>query len=294
MQNNWRQSESLKSLCTFGVGGHARYYVEVHTVEKMSEVLAWCQKQQISHFILGKGSNCLFDDTGFDGLVVHNKISFCRELTSGLFHVGAGYSFSYLGVQTARGGWQGLEFASGIPASVGGAVFMNAGANGGETADYLVSVDFVHSDGRMATYTKEELIFAYRTSSFQNIPGAIVGATFQLTTSVQARQKQLDILSYRKRTQPQGVKSAGCVFRNPPSGSAGQLIEKYGLKGLSIGGASVSTVHANFIINSGDATAADILALLKHIKECVKDQSGIELESELRIVAAGCKSNGRS
>lgn len=280
----FQQQKSLKELCTFGIGGTARFFVEVRTIPEMQMALRTCKDKKIPFFILGKGSNCLFSDQGFDGLVILNKIDFVTKEQPEIFHVGAGYSFSLLGAQTARQGWTGLEFASGIPASVGGAVFMNAGANGTETWATLLSVDFVNPDGILQTFTKEQLEFSYRFSSFHHLPGAIVGAKFKLEPSTSAREKQLQIIHYRKATQPYGHKSAGCIFRNPACGYAGALIQESGLKGVTFGGAQISTLHANFIINSDNATAKDVLTLISHIQDEVYKKTGILLESEVRIV----------
>lgn len=273
----------LKELSTFGIGGPAKYFIEISTVEDMQGLIAFCHREGLDYILIGKGSNCLFDDRGFDGVVVLNKISFCK--INGLqVHVGAGYSFSLLGVQTARKGLAGLEFASGIPATVGGAIYMNAGANKQETQDHLLEVSFVNEKGDLEILKKEDLHFSYRTSSFQNRKGAIVSALFQLTENQEARKKQLTIIDYRTKTQPYGEKSAGCVFRNPSEGSAGALIEKSGLKGFSLGGAEVSEMHANFIINKADAKTNDVLELAYHVQKHVKERSGIELEMEIRCI----------
>ena len=279
-----QQGKLLKEVSTLGIGGPAQYYVEIRTVEEMQNVLIYCYDQALPFFILGRGSNCLFDDRGFAGVIIHNKIDFKEENPPGIFHVGAGYNFSLLGSQTAREGWSGLEFASGIPGSVGGAVFMNAGANGKETCESLTSVDFLTPDGVFQIMKKENLQFSYRTSSFQSTRGAIVGATFSLTPSKDARQKQIEIITYRKNTQPYSEKSAGCIFRNPSCGHAGALIDKSGLKGARIGGAKVSEIHANFIVNTDNAKAAEVLALIDHIKRRVKDHAEVDLESEVRYI----------
>lgn len=274
----------LKEICTIGIGGPARWYVEVRTIAEMQKALHHAFEQKLRVFILGKGSNTLFDDKGFDGLVIHNKISFCNEASPGIFHVGAGYSFSRLGAQTARQGWSGLEFASGIPGSVGGAVFMNAGANGAETCESLLSVDFVTENGELKRLESQEIEFSYRHSSFQSIKGAIVGAVFSLTPAPNAKEKQLSIIEYRTKTQPYGEKSAGCMFRNPPSHAAGALIETCGLKGKTQGEAQVSPLHGNFLINTDQASSADVLSLIKEIQKKVKEKYGIELESEVRYI----------
>lgn len=273
----------LSDFTTFGIGGQSRYLVEIRSITVLQQVLMFCKEHSFPYFILGKGSNTLFDDRGFEGVVIVNRIDFCERPEEGIFYVGAGYSFSLLGTQTARQGWSGLEFASGIPGSVGGAVYMNAGANGHETCETLVSVDFMTPEGHLVKMLKSDIEFHYRYSSFQKKKGAIVGATFQLTPSTTAREKQIEIINYRKATQPYGEKSAGCVFRNPSAScySAGALIDQSGLKGKKIGGAEVSLLHANFLINTNQATCQNVLDLITLIKKEIKDKQGIELESEV-------------
>lgn len=280
------KTKLLKDYSTFGVGGPAREFVEVATIDQMRTTLTQAKRNGQRFFILGKGSNCLFDDAGFEGLVILNKIDFCQNEPDRIFYVGAGYSFSRLGTLTARKGWTGLEFASGIPGSVGGAVYMNAGANGGETCDTLISVDFVDTNGTLIRYKREELSFQYRSSPFQKMAGAIVAATFALNPDVNARKDQIKIVRYRQTTQPYNLPSAGCIFRNPPETSAGALIERAGLKGLRVGGAMVSSVHANFIVNTDNATAQDVLALIKIIQAEVYKSSGVTLRSEVIYVPA--------
>jgi len=283
MNPKYEKDKLLAPYSTFGIGGAAHLFCTVTTVEEMQNVLVDCERQKMPFLIIGKGSNCLFDDRGFNGCVILNKISFVH-FDYPHVHVGAGYSFSLLGVQTARSGWRGLEFASGIPGSVGGAVYMNAGASGNETERYLSEVHFVDETGTLMIYPRQELTFGYRSSCFQQRKGAIVAATFTLEPFAEARAKQLSILSYRTRTQPYGEKSAGCVFRNPTGASAGALIEQSGLKGTRIGGAEVSTVHANFIVNKEQAKAEDVLALADHVRGIVKDKTGCDLELEIRLI----------
>ncbi len=280
----FHEMHPLGPLCTLSIGGPARYLVEIRSVPEMQAVIKHCTKMQLPYFILGKGSNCLFSDQGFNGVVIVNKINFLQNPAPSLFHVGSGYSFSRLGVQTARLGWGGLEFASGIPATVGGAIFMNAGANGCETCDTVLTVDYIDENGELHTLKQEEMQFSYRNSIFQRLPGAIVTATFQLKPTQLARQRQLDIIAYRKATQPYNQKSAGCIFRNPHEGHAGKLIEECGLKGTHIGDAEVSMLHANFLINKGSATAQELLTLIEHVKQKVKQISGIELQSEICLI----------
>ena len=284
MSVNWQLDRRLSEFSTFGIGGAIGYFAEVKSSDEMGEAFAFCRAQKIPFFILGKGSNCLFDDAGFAGAVLLNRIDFCHwnehEVTAG-----AGYSFSLLGVQSARKGLSGLEFASGIPATVGGAVFMNAGANGQEASDTLRSVSYLDGEGTVRELAKEDLCFRYRHSSFHEMRGAILQASFLLHPKPQARKFQLDLVNRRMDTQPLKEKNAGCIFRNPtPNRSAGALIDQCGLKGCAVGGAVVSELHANFIINRNGASAKDVLELIETIRTKVYEQTGIHLESEIRVI----------
>lgn len=279
------RDKPLSELSTIGIGGKARFYTEAKTISEMSSLLFYCFENELPYFILGKGSNTLFSDDGFDGLVIANRISYF-EITGENVDVGAGMSFSLLGIKTAREGLQGLEFASGIPATVGGAIYMNAGANGQETKDVLLEVLYLDEEGSLQILSKEELTFGYRTSSFQQKKGAIVGARFALSRFDKAREHQLKILDYRMQTQPYKDKSAGCVFRNPEGKGAGALIDSCGLKGHRVGGAEVSLMHANFLINREGATASDILTLGKEVRDEVARKTGVILEWELRAISS--------
>lgn len=281
---NFREHIELKDYCTFGIGGPARYFIEIHSIEEMQQAITYCHSSRCPFMVLGKGSNCLFDDRGFNGAILLNKIDFCKETSPGNYYVGAGYSFALLGVQTARKGWGGLEFASGIPASVGGAIYMNAGANGRETAQYLASVDYINAEGKLEHYSRNDLHFSYRHSPFQHRHGAIVAASFVLPANTEARKKQIDIVNQRKKTQPYGSMSAGCVFMNPECAPAGALIDKCGLKGVSVGGAQVSELHANFLINTGTASCEEMKALMSLVQTKVQESAGVHLKTEVRQI----------
>lgn len=276
-------SRHLKEFSTFGIGGPIRYFAEVSTVDEMKEGFSFAKEKGLAFLVVGKGSNCLFSDAGFDGVVLLNKIDFCKWEGASV-EVGAGFSFSLLGVQSARKGFTGLEFAAGIPASVGGAVFMNAGANGQQTCEPLSRVGYLHEGGAICEYGAQDLVFEYRKSSFQQMKGAILYAVFTLKECEKARNKQLSIIDHRIKTQPLKEKSAGCVFRNPKVGSAGALIDRCGLKGFSFGKAKVSEVHANFIVNIEGASAADVLELIRIVQAEVLEKTGILLETEIKII----------
>lgn len=288
MSLSFATDKTLAEFSTFGIGGPIAYFAEVTTIEEMREGILFSVDQNLPLLVVGRGSNCLFDDAGFSGVVLHNKIDFCTWKEGDLqVYVGGGYNFSLLGVQSARKDWSGLEFGSGIPGSVGGAVFMNAGANGRETSASVVSVVYMDMEGNTREYRKEEIVFGYRFSSFQKKQGAIVAATFAFTKSPRARDKQIQMVERRIKTQPLKEKSIGCVFRNPETVSAGFLIEQCGLKGTREGGAKISDLHANFIINDEGATGVDVQNLIKKIQSKVLKETGFQLQTEIWHITNG-------
>lgn len=284
IEERLKKEEPLSKHSTFAIGGPASYFLEVHSKEELKESLLYAKKNKLTPFFLGKGSNLIFDDRGWKGIVIQNRIDFCR-FNDATVEVGSGYSFSLLGTQAARKGLTCLEFASGIPASVGGAIYMNAGANGKETCESLSSITYISEEGKEEIYSKNDLEFRYRFSSFQKMKGAIAMAVFSLKKDHSARKSQIDIITRRIATQPLKEKSAGCIFRNPSKElKSGALIEQCGLKGKKIGGAKVSEIHANFIVNESGATCSDVKALVSLICEEVKNKTGVELEMEVRYI----------
>lgn len=274
---------TLSPYTTYKIGGPAKHFIEVESKEELREALKWLHETQERFMILGKGSNLLFSEEGFDGTVILNKIQKI-EWSEGSVRVGGGYSFALLGTQTARKGLSGLEFASGIPGTVGGAVFMNAGANGQEVKDSLLNVEYIDEKGDEHILNRDDLAFSYRHSPFHDMKGAIAAATFALSVDRQAKDKQKKILDYRLSTQPYKDKTCGCCFRNPTGDSAGRLIEACGLKGHSIGDAMVSNLHANFLVNRGNATADDMKKLAAYIKSEVERKTGVVLKEEVRYI----------
>ncbi|MDN3504230.1 MAG: UDP-N-acetylmuramate dehydrogenase [Rhabdochlamydiaceae bacterium] len=279
----FKENHPISSYTSFGVGGIARYFCEIESSEQAVICFEFIKQNQLKWIVLGKGSNVVLSSKYFDGLVIVNKINFCHYLGSTI-EVGAGYNFALLGVKSSSKNLGGLEFAAGIPASVGGAIYMNAGANGQETQDCLSEVEFVTEDGSVLLLKKDELNFSYRTSPFQNMKGIITKAKFQLYLDNEAKEKQKEILLYRLSTQPYKAKTAGCMFQNPKSRSAGAIIEACGLKGFKIGSAQVSLMHANFIENINDANSEDIISLVHHIKKVVYEKEKIELKLEVKFI----------
>ena len=289
-QFDFQEKVKLGKYTTFQIGGPAKYFIEVHTVEEMQDVMRFTHTSKEKFLILGKGSNILIDDKGFDGIVILNKIS---EIlwSDRTVKVGAGYSFALLGTQSTRKKFSGLEFAPGIPGSVGGAIFMNAGANKMEVKDVVMSVEYVNETGDIVTFSRDEIEFKYRFSMFHQMKGSIVSATFNLQPSNCANEMQKKMINYRMSTQPYKDKTFGCAFTNPTNQSAGKLIEDCGLKKTTVGGASVSDKHANFIVNSGNATTEDVKELLCHIQIEIKKKTGITLEREVRFVSFDGENN---
>lgn len=273
----------LSDYSTFAIGGPAKFFTTVYEADQMVQIIQYAHKTSLNWLVIGKGSNILFDDQGFEGLVILNKIEGIRQ-SNGQFEVGSGFSFPRLGTLSAKQGYHGLEFAAGIPATVGGAIYMNAGAQGQETFDRLIAVDYLAPNGIRHTLKKQDLFSGYRKSCFQDWGGVVLGAQFSLEPQPEVYAQQKQILDYRLKTQPYGQKSIGCIFRNPEGQSAGKIIEELGLKGLRVGGVQVSTKHANFIVNENSGTSRDVCALITEIKKCVFEKTGILLHEEIQYI----------
>lgn len=266
------------------VGGPADAWVEVHTVRQLQDVQEIATGEGLDVLALGNGSNILVSDAGVRGIV----LCLGGELAGAhrdedVLHVGGGTKLMALLSRAARRGWPGLGCFAGIPGTVGGAVVMNAGARLGETKDVLRDVTLVTSDGEARVLDMADLGLRYRHSE---LPAGAVVATARLILSGQPEASQQAIdehLAYRRRTQPTDQRSCGSTFRNPPGDFAGRLVEITGLKGLRVGGAEVSTKHANFIVNTGEATASDLRRLIHRVRAAVLDQHGIALEPEVQF-----------
>lgn len=290
----FREAVLLKNFTTFRIGGPAKYFKEITTLLELQEALRYCYEQQLNYMILGRGSNLLFDDRGFDGVILLNRMA-PFSVDGEEVVVGAGYSFSLLGRRTASLGLSGLEFASGIPGSVGGAVYMNAGAYGAATADFLKEITYLDEQGELFSFPKDQLRWDYRSSSFQDRLGAIALVCFSLKKNPLAGTIRLEMMRDRYAKQPYTAASAGCIFRNPPNISAGALIDQCFLKGAAIGDAEVSSLHANFILNRGNATAEQVVFLIQKIQKIVYERTGIFLKNEIKIVPyQGLKRAGTS
>lgn len=287
-----KENEPLSNHTTIKVGGPAEIFVEPDSIDKLLKTMDIVQKYQLPWRVIGRGSNLLVSDEGIAGVVIKlGKGIDHLEIDGTKVRVGAGYSFIVLANALGRKGLSGFEFAGGIPGSVGGAVYMNAGAHGSDISKILEKARVLFPDGTVEWLTNEEMEYSYRTSVLQKKrPGIVLEAVFDLEEgdreAIAAEMKKHR--TYRRDTQP--VKPCcGSVFRNPLPEHAGKLIQDASLKGYSIGGAQISELHGNFIVNNGSAKAADVLALIRHMKETVRERNGIEMHTEVEIVERKAK-----
>ncbi|NRG43468.1 UDP-N-acetylmuramate dehydrogenase [Bacillus sp. CRN 9] len=283
-----KENEPLANHTTMKIGGPADIFIEPSTIEGLQTAMEMIVEHKVKWTAIGRGSNLLVSDDGIEGVVIKlgkgvNDI----DMDGGNLRVGGGYPLVALATQISRKGYSGLEFASGIPGSVGGAVYMNAGAHGSDISNILTAAHILFPNGQMEWLTNDVMAFSYRTSVLQKKrPGIVIEAVFSLIAGDKDKisaemQKNKD---YRKNTQPYNDPCAGSIFRNPLPKYAGQLIESAGLKGHSLGGAQISEMHGNFIVNKGNATAADVLALIQHAKDTVFDKFDVKLETEVEII----------
>lgn len=276
--------EPMSRHTTIGVGGPARFFVAPRTEAQVTKTVRYAARQKIPYVALGKGSNMIVRDGGYDGIVIKMATHMCKiKVNKRSVHAQGGASFAPLARKLTRMGRSGLEFGIGIPGSVGGVVRMNAGAFGGEVKDVLRQVWFVDVDGDYRALRASEMQFAYRHSSLPK--GAIVVAASFNCPPGKVRQDVYDRSLGRKRTQPISERTFGSTFVNPEEGFAAEMIEACGLKGLRRGGAMISDMHANFIINvDGNASAADVESLIKLMKESVEKRFGISLKTEVIVI----------
>ena len=282
-----REHEPLPPHSWYGIGGRARYFLELADDAPLPELVGRLNRDQVPYLVIGAATNTLFAGRELPGLTIKlstSGISVDREAVS----VSAGTLMPKLAAEMSRAGRAGLEFAAGVPGTVGGSVFGNAGAFGGEVKDRLLRAQVVDPEGTRQVMTAAECAFAYRDSVFKRSRDrwVITWATFATTSEppVAVRARLLEVQKHRRATQPIEQRSLGSTFKNPPGDSAGRLIDACGLKGLRIGGAQVSPKHANFIVNLGGASADDVLALMAEMRDRVQERFGIELEPEIRVI----------
>ncbi|MDN5351502.1 MAG: UDP-N-acetylmuramate dehydrogenase [Clostridiales bacterium] len=280
-------SEPMKKHTTFKIGGPASALLLPETASQIVETLSWCQDNGIPFLVMGNGSNLLVEDEGIEGVVVKISNAMADVVIDGETVVaGAGILLSALAQSAKAAELTGLEFASGIPGTLGGAVFMNAGAYGGEMKQVVEWVEVLDREGTLRRFSNEEMQFGYRTSIVRARGLIVIRVGLKLQHGVQKDIEALmaDLTKRRVEKQPLEYPSAGSVFKRPEGFFAGKLIEDAGLKGLKHGGAQVSEKHCGFIINaSGDATCKEVIELIGVVQKVVKDTQGVSLEREVRL-----------
>ena len=286
-KDNVRINEPMKNHTTFKIGGPAQYYVTPESVTQIQEVVSLCRDMNIPLHVIGNGSNILVGDDGVDGVVLALFNTFSDyEIKDNVITAQAGMSLIKLAVIALREGLTGLEFASGIPGSVGGAVYMNAGAYDGQMKDVVTSVTVLDEAGNIRILGRDELDMGYRTSAVAKHNMIVLQVIIELKAGdkeqIKDRMNQLSEL--RKQKQPLEYPSAGSTFKRPEGYFAGKLIADAGLKGYSIGGAAVSEKHAGFVVNIGGATAKDVVELTDYIKKRIIEQFGVTLELEIKKI----------
>lgn len=274
---------NLASLTTFKIGGPAKYFCQAKTEEELIQVIKWAKKNKIPYFVIGGGSNLLISDKGFKGLVIKLSMKQCQAMGNRLLF-GSALMLSQVVSFLIKNNLTGLEWAAGIPGTIGGAVRGNAGAFGQEISDNLLKVTVLRGN-KIIELKNKEIKFTYRQSIFKKNKDIILSVVFGLKKGKKQENKKIvqDILQRRKKSHP-FQPSAGCVFKNPKPKSAGLLIDQCGLRGKQIGGAKISEKHANFIINTGEAKARDVKNLIELIKKQVKDKFNIELKEEIQYL----------
>lgn len=277
--------EPMKKHTTFRVGGNADFFVVPKTIDEVKRVVMLCMEQDMPYYVLGNGSNLLVGDKGYRGVVIQIYKEMNNIIVEGhKMRVQAGALLSKIGSVALEAGLTGFEFAAGIPGTMGGAVVMNAGAYGGEMKDVLEAVTVLTKEGEVLTLSKEELDMGYRTSVVAKreyiVLEAIIALELGDPDTIKAKMDELKV--QRTTKQPLEFPSAGSTFKRPEGYFAGKLIQDAGLRGLQVGGAQVSEKHCGFVINKGDATAADIVELMNQVSERVKDKFGVELEPEVK------------
>lgn len=279
---SWKANQPLAKLVWWRVGGPADAFVTVKDVAELAAVVRVARTHDLPIVALGNGSNTLVSDDGVDGIVLRMAGEFSTSVrTDDILDVGAGLKLTVLLNRAEKQGWAGLDALAGIPGTVGGAVRMNAGTSLGEIGDTLVDIDVVRPDGTLATLSRDELAPTYRHTELPD--GTIITrARIRISDDDGSSAQRLRaFLDRRKATQPLDMPSCGSTFTNPPGDHAGRLIDAAGLKGFAIGGAQVSPKHANFIVNTGDATAVNIRDLIEHVLSTVEAEFSVRMRPEV-------------
>lgn len=278
--------EPLSKYTYTKTGGPADIYITVRTVEDVKKTIEYCNDNNVPITFLGNGSNIIIRDGGIKGVVINLLELNHSKVEGNILTVGSGYPIIEASRDALEHHLTGLEFACGIPGSIGGAIYMNAGAYGGEVKDCLKEATVLDNDGNLIIMTNEDLMLNYRTSIIQEKNYVVLEAVFELAEGDYDDIKRLmdDLTLQRETKQPLEYPSCGSVFQRPPGNFAGKLIQEAGLQGKRIGGVEVSKKHAGFMVNVDNGTASDYEALIEHVQDEVKKQFGVELNREVRII----------
>lgn len=281
-------NEKLSKHSSFKIGGDADIFIKPNDINQLKQIILFCEDSGINYTVIGNGSNILFRDEGYRGAIIKigNKMEEIKLENKNEIIASAGVSLNKLAYFVMERSLTGLEFLYGIPGNVGGAVFMNAGAYGGEIKDVIISSGYIDKYGNEGEIYKEDMDLGYRKSIYMANGYIITSARFRLDegNKEEIREKMKEFSLRRKEKQPLEWPNVGSIFKRPKGNFAGTLIDKCGLKGKTIGGAKVSEKHAGFIVNIGGATANDVLALIDFIRSEVKQKTGYDLEPEVRII----------
>lgn len=295
------ENEFMSKHTSFKVGGPARYYIKVCDKNELYQAVQFARKQEVPVFLLGNGTNLLVSDKGYSGAIITlgRDFSEIQDLGNGKFKVGAGATLGAFARRSIKLGFEGIHKLAGVPGSIGGAIYMNAGAYGQEISQTCVEVETFKADGPVQVRSAADCHFGYRHSIFQGSTDIILSATFLLKPASESGKdssileaEMQECMAKRKASQPLNMPNAGSTFKRLETGAAnmpqqiapGYYIEQSGLKGFRIGGAEVSTVHANFIVNAGGATASDIKSLSEHVQKTVAENFGIQLQREIILL----------
>lgn len=280
------EQEPMCKHTTFRVGGAAKYFAMPKNTEEIQMLIAYCREQALSYCVLGNGSNVLFTDAGYDGMIIQIGSAMSEIRVDGIeVYAQAGAILARVANLAYEAGLTGMEFAAGIPGSIGGAIVMNAGAYGGEMKDIVSYVEILSTDGTIRKYMVDEMEFAYRHSIID--AGKIVvgvGLSLKIGDKIAILDRMNELAEARRSKQPLEYPSAGSTFKRPEGYFAAKLIDDSGLRGFRVGGAMVSEKHCGFVVNAGQASSADVLAVMQHVQEVVNEKYGVMLEPEVRII----------
>lgn len=285
--DNVKLQEPMSKHTTFRIGGPADFYLCPHSTKEVQQAVQICKEENLPYFILGNGSNLLVSDKGYRGVIIQLWKNFSDISVKGCcITVKAGALLSKVAAEALEAGLTGMEFASGIPGTIGGAVFMNAGAYGGEMKDIIKEVKVLDDQGEVRVLSNEEMKLGYRTSIVKEKGYTVLSAVLELKKGEPSviRETMEDLKNRRTSKQPLDMPSAGSTFKRPEGYFAGKLIMDSGLRGFSVGGAQVSEKHCGFVVNKGGATAEDVTVLIREVQRRVKEKFGVELETEVRFL----------